>query len=166
MHVSVVPALLFSFGDGPARIPLSMLVVFVSAKLMAELFERLGQPGIVGEILAGVLIGPSVLAWMAPNEILEVLSQLGVMFLLFRVGLEVKSSELLRMGGTALVVATAGVIVPFFLGWGTSSLWGEPRIESIFTGAAMVATSVGITAQVLATRGLLEERSSQVILAA
>ena len=79
-----------------------MLVVFVSAKLMAELFERLGQPGIVGEILAGVLIGPSVLGWMAPNEILAVLSQLGAMFLLFRVGLEVKSSELMRVGGTAL----------------------------------------------------------------
>jgi Kef-type K+ transport system membrane component KefB len=143
-----------------------MLLVFVSAKLMAELFERLGQPGIVGEILAGIIIGPSVLAWMTPNDILGVLSQLGAMFLLFRVGLEVKSSELLRVGGTALVVATAGVIVPFFLGYVICSMWGEPRIESIFTGAAMVATSVGITAQVLAVKGLLEERASRVILAA
>jgi Na+:H+ antiporter len=151
---------------GPATVPLSMLAVFVSAKLMAELFERLGQPGIVGEILAGVLIGPSVLGWMAPNEILGVLSQLGAMFLLFRVGLEVKSSELMRLGGTALVVASAGVIVPFFAGWSISLLWGEPPIEAIFTGAAMVATSVGITARVLAAKGLLEERASQVILAA
>jgi Kef-type K+ transport system membrane component KefB len=141
-------------------------VVFVSAKLMAELFERLGQPGIVGEILAGVLIGPSVLAWMAPNEILAVMSQLGAMFLLFRVGLEVKSSELIRVGGTALVVASAGVIVPFLSGWAIASLWGEPRIQAVFTGAAMVATSVGITARVLSAKGLLEERASQVILAA
>src|SRR5947208_16212517 len=95
------------------EVPLAMLLVFASAKLMAELFERLGQPGIVGEILAGILIGPSVLGWMRPNEILAILSQLGAMFLLFRVGLEVKSSELMRVGGPAVVVATAGVIVPF-----------------------------------------------------
>jgi len=151
---------------GPATVPLSMLVVFVSAKLMAELFERLHQPGIVGEILAGVLIGPSVLGWMQPNEVLAILSQLGAMFLLFRVGLEVKSSELLRVGGTAVVVATAGVIVPFFCGWAISLAWGEPRIEAIFTGAAMMATSVGITARVLADKGLLEQRASRVILAA
>lgn len=151
---------------GGAEIPLSMLLVFVSAKLLSEVFERLGQPGIVGEILAGVLIGPQVLAWMAPNDVLQILSDLGVMFLLFRVGLEVKSSELLRVGSTALAVAVAGVIVPFFLGWGLSELWGAPHIEGIFLGAAMVATSVGITAEVLASKGLLAYRASQIILAA
>jgi Kef-type K+ transport system membrane component KefB len=148
------------------EIPLSMLVVFASAKLLSELFERLGQPGIVGEILAGILIGPHVLGWMAPNDVLRVLSDLGVMFLLFRVGLEVKASELLRVGGSATVVALAGVILPFAMGWGIAALWGEPHIESIFMGAAMVATSVGITAQVLAARGLLDTRAARVILAA
>ena len=150
----------------PVAVPLSMLVVFVSAKLLGELFERLGQPGIVGELLAGVLIGPGVLGWMAPNDTLNILSQLGAMFLLFRVGLEVKSSELLRVGRTALLVATAGVLAPFTLGWLISALWGEPHIEAIFTGAAMVATSVGITARVLSAQGLLQQRASQIILAA
>lgn len=149
-----------------AEIPLALLLVFAAAKLLAEIFERLGQPGIVGEILAGVLIGPQVLGWLAPSEFLRTLSDLGVMFLLFRVGLEVKASELMKVGGTALLVAVAGVIVPFFAGWGICALWGEPRLESIFTGAAMVATSVGITAQVLASRGLLEMRASRIILAA
>ena len=149
-----------------AEIPLSMLLVFVSAKLLSEAFERFGQPGIVGEILAGILIGPHVLGWMSPNPVLTVLSELGVMFLLFRVGLELKSSELMKVGGTALVVALGGVIVPFFAGWGLSALWGEPHLEGIFTGAAMVATSVGITAQVLAGRGLLQARASRIILAA
>jgi Kef-type K+ transport system membrane component KefB len=148
------------------QIPLAMLMVFASAKLLAEIFERLGQPGIVGEILAGVLIGPQVLGWLAPSEFLHTLSDLGVMFLLFRVGLEVKASELIRVGGTALQVAIAGVVLPFFAGWGICALWGEPRLESIFTGAAMVATSVGITAQVLASRGLLDMRASRIILAA
>ena len=149
-----------------AQIPLAMLLVFASAKLLAEIFERLGQPGIVGEILAGVLIGPQVLGWLAPSELLGTLSDLGVMFLLFRVGLEVKASELMKVGGTAVLVAVGGVIVPFFAGWGICALWGEPRLESIFTGAAMVATSVGITAQVLASRGLLDMRASRIILAA
>src|SRR3954447_20815284 len=151
---------------GSVEIPLSMLLVFASAKLLSEIFERLGQPGIVGEILAGILIGPHVLAWMAPNDVLRILSDLGVMFLLFRVGLEVKASDLMKVGGTALVVATAGVVLPFFLGWGICALWGEPRLESVFTGAAMVATSVGITAQVLAARGLLATRAARIILAA
>jgi Kef-type K+ transport system membrane component KefB len=162
----MAPAAFLLSESNPALIPLSLLVVFGSAKLMAEVFERLGQPGIVGQILAGILIGPHVLGWMAPNQVLTVLSDLGVMFLLFRVGLEVKSSELMKVGGTATVVATAGVVLPFFLGWGIMALWGVPGIEAIFTGAAMVATSVGITAEVLASKGLLTERASRIILGA
>jgi Kef-type K+ transport system membrane component KefB len=88
------------------------------------------------------------------------------MFLLFQVGLEVKVSELMQVGRTALLVAVLGVVVPFFLGWGILRAWGEPQVESVFTGAAMVATSVGITAQVLAVKGLLKVRASQIILAA
>ncbi len=147
-------------------LPLAMLIIFGSAKLLAELFERLGQPGIVGEILAGALVGPSVLGWIHPNEMLKALSDLGVMFLLFGVGLEVKASDLLKVGAKATLVATLGVIVPFFAGWGILSLWGAPQIEAVFVGAAMVATSVGITASVLSARGLLHEVASKIILAA
>ena len=149
-----------------AEIPLAMLMVFASAKLLAEVFERLGQPGIVGQILAGVVLGPQVLHWLAPGDLLRTLADLGVMFLLFRVGLDVKASELMKVGGTAVVVAAAGVVVPFLAGWGICTLWGEPRLESLFTGAAMVATSVGITAHVLASRGLMDQRASRIILAA
>src|SRR5579875_768154 len=149
-----------------AQVPLDMLVVFASAKLLSEIFERLGQPGIVGEILAGVLIGPHVLGWMEPNQVLGILSDLGVMFLLFGIGLEVRASELMRVGGTAVGVAASGVVFSFLAGWGITALWGMPRNESIFTGAAMVATSVGITAQVLAARQLLDTRAAKIILAA
>lgn len=150
----------------PAHLPLTMLMILAAAKIMAEIFERLGQPGIVGEILAGVIIGPGVLGWLAPNELLNALSDLGAMFLLFRVGLEVKSSELLKVGGTATLVACSGVAVPFVMGAGILLLWGAPGTEAIFVGASMVATSVGITAQVLAAKGLLHEVSSKIILAA
>jgi len=167
MNHQIFPALLVFFSSGgAARIPLSMLVVFVSAKLLAEISERLNQPGIVGEILAGVLIGPSMLGWMSPNEFLGALSDLGAMFLLFRVGLEVKSSELMQVGGTATLVACSGVMLPFVMGWAIVAAWGEPSHEAIFVGASMVATSVGITAQVLAAKGLLHAVSSKIILAA
>jgi len=153
-------------GAEPGSLPFVLLVVFGSAKLLAEIFERFNQPGMVGEILAGILIGPSVLGWIAPSDLLSTLSELGVMFLLFRVGLEVRPSELLRVGGTATLAATLGVAAPFVLGWGILRLWQASQIESIFVGAAMVATSVGITAHVLSTHGVLWRKSSQVILAA
>jgi Kef-type K+ transport system membrane component KefB len=152
-------------GDA-VNIPLAMLAVFGSAKLLAELFVRLRQPAIVGEILAGVLIGPSVLNWIAPNMVLSALADLGVLFLLFRVGLEIKTHELMRVGGRATFVAALGVLAPFLAGWGIMALWHAPHVEAIFVGAAMVATSVGVTAQVLAAKGLLDERASRIILAA
>lgn len=165
--MTLAPAVLLLAADASAaKIPLDMLIIFACAKLLAELFEALGQPGIVGEITAGVLVGPSVLGWITPNDFLTALADLGVMFLLFRVGLEVKSSELIRAGGPALMVAIAGVVFPFILGFAILTAWGSPRIEAVFVGAAMVATSVGITAQVLASKGLLQERTSQLILAA
>lgn len=157
---------LLSGSSEAAKIPFAMLVVFVSAKLLAEAFERFGQPGIVGEILAGVLVGPSMLNWIQPSELLTALADLGAMFLLFRVGLEVKASELMKLGGTATVVAISGVIVPFLMGWGILSAWGSSQNEAIFVGAAMVATSVGITAQVLSAKQLLQATASKIILAA
>jgi Kef-type K+ transport system membrane component KefB len=166
MHSPPLAVLFAVSKTGPISIPLSMLILFVSAKLMAEIAERCRQPGIVGEILAGVLIGPSVLGWLAPDEFLSAMSDLGAMFLLFRVGLEVKSSELIRVGGTAMLVACSGVVVPFIMGAAILLLWGATEKEAIFVGASLVATSVGITAQVLSAKGLLEEISSKVILAA
>ena len=160
------PALLLLNVSGPAKVPLSMLVIFVTAKLLAEVFERMGQPGIVGEILAGVLVGPSVLGWLAPSDFLSSMGDLGAMFLLFRVGLDVKASELMKVGGTATVVAASGVMMPFLMGSVILLLWRSSVNEAIFVGASMVATSVGITARVLAGKGLLHLRSSRIILAA
>src|ERR1700674_4800463 len=99
-------------------LPLAMLIVFGSAKLMAEVLERLRLRGIVGEIVAGTLIGPSMLGWIAPNDTLKALSDLGVLFLLFSIGLQVKISELIRVGLTATLVAALGELVPFLMGRG------------------------------------------------
>src|SRR5260221_11677444 len=120
-----------------AQMPLAMLIVFGSAKILAELFEAIGQPGIVGEILAGVLVGPSLLNWVQPNDLLKSLAELGVMFLLFRVGLEVKASDLMRVGGAALLVAAGGVAVSLAMGWDILRLWGVAQVEALFVGASM-----------------------------
>src|SRR5215470_3464744 len=121
-----------------------MLVVFGTAKLLAELFEHLDQPGIVGEIIAGIIIGPSLLAWVRPEGLVLSLADLGVMFLLFRVGLEIKSSELVRIGARAALVAAGGVVLSLALAWGALWLWGIRSIEAVFVAAALAATSAGL----------------------
>ncbi len=148
------------------ELPLTMLVVFGLAKALEEGCERLGLPSVVGPIFAGVALGPGLLGYVQPNELLNAFAELGVMFLLFQVGLEVKPSELVRVGGTASLTAVLGVVFPFAMGYGICMAWGFRPIEAIFAGAAMVATSVGITARVLAGLGLLEQRSAKIILAA
>jgi Kef-type K+ transport system membrane component KefB len=159
------PAFLFA-PAADTHLALAMLLIFGSAKVLAEVAEHFKLPGIVGGLLAGILIGPSVLNLISYNELLHTLAELGVMFLLFQVGLEIKAGDMLKVGRTAMLVAILGVILPFVLGWGILRLAGHPHIEAIFMGAAMVATSVGITAEVLASKGLLSHKTSQVILAA
>jgi Kef-type K+ transport system membrane component KefB len=160
-----IPGLL-AVSPEDARLPLQMLIVFGVAKVLGELAEWVRLPAIVGGLLSGILIGPSALGWIQYNELLHALAELGVMFLLFQVGLEVKASELLRVGRTAIVVAVLGVVFPFLLGWGILLGANHPAAESIFMGAAMVATSVGITAQVLADKGVLSHQTARIVLAA
>jgi Kef-type K+ transport system membrane component KefB len=159
-------ALLLPSSGASVNLAVSMLIIFGSAKLLAELFERLGQPGLIGEILAGILVGPAMLGWIHPSEFTGTMAGLGVMFLLFRVGLEVEARELLKVGGTALLVGVSGVIVPFLCGWAFYLGEGKSQLESLFLGTALTATSVGITAQVLAAKGLLQRTASRIILAA
>ncbi len=161
----VCPALALPNGEHGSLF-FALFVMFVAAKLAAELFERLKQPAVAGEILAGVVIGPSVLGLVTPSELTSALSEIGVLFLLFLVGLETKPGDIFRVGARATLVAILGVIVPFIFGYATMWLWGRTQIEAIFTGAAMVATSVGITARVLGQMGLLSLETSRIILGA
>ncbi|CAN5825461.1 cation:proton antiporter [soil metagenome] len=149
-----------------AGVLFALFVMLVSAKLLAELFERLKQPAVVGEILAGVIIGPSVLGLVEPSNILDIVAEIGVIFLLFNVGLETKPQDVLAVGKHALLVGILGVILPFAAGYLISIWWGGSTVESMFIGAAMVATSVGITARVLGSLGLLDREAARIILGA
>lgn len=143
-----------------------LFVMLGGAKLLAEIFAWLRQPTVVGEILAGVLIGPQVLHLVAPSETSHVLAELGVIFLLFNVGLETKPSSIFKVGRTALLVAVLGVVVPMLCGYLLMMAWDGNKIEALFIGTAMVATSVGITARVLADLGLLDSTAARIILGA
>lgn len=152
--------------EGQTKVLLMLFLMLAVAKLMAEVFERLWQPSVVGEILAGVLIGPSVFGWIAPSEITDTLAEIGIIFLLFTVGLETKPASIFRVGRRAALVAILGVFVPFVVGWLLMKARGGSGIESLFLGTAMVATSVGITAHVLSRMGVLNSLTSRIILGA
>ena len=115
--------------------------------------ERVRLPAVLGEILAGVLLGPYALKWIHPSDTITSIAEMGAIFVLFNAGLETSPGDLIRVGRTALIVALAGILVPFVLGFGYMKLIGDATTEAIFVGAAMVATSVGITARVLKDLG-------------
>ena len=152
--------------ENGAQILLSLFIVFVAAQVGAELAQRLKLPGVVGEIAAGCAIGPSLLGWISPTEPLEMLAEIGVVLLLFAVGLETRLDDLRRVGRVALLVGILGVIVPFVMGtaWahGNDFDWSS----SMFIAAAFVATSAGITARVLQELNVLQRIESRVILGA
>jgi len=113
-----------------------------------------------------VLIGPSLLGWVAPSELINVLAEIGVIFLLFNVGLETKPQAIFNVGPRALAVGVIGVILPFGAGYSIAVWWDGSFVEAMFIGAALVATSVGITARVLGGMGLLDTQTARVILGA
>jgi Kef-type K+ transport system membrane component KefB len=154
-----------------AEILLALFAIFVAAQVGAEIAQRLKLPGVVGEIVAGCAIGPAALGLVSSEQIaggmpLDVLAEIGVVLLLFSVGLETRLDDLKKVGKSAFLVGVLGVIVPFVLGalWAHGS--GFEWTKSMFVAAAFVATSAGITARVLQELGVLTRIESRVILGA
>jgi Kef-type K+ transport system membrane component KefB len=157
-----------------APVLLGLVVILVAAKLGGRAAERLHQPAVLGELLAGVLLGNvALLGWgglefLGSDPGIRILAELGVILLLFEVGLESDVAEMKAVGWSSLLVAVLGVVAPMLLGWGVSAwmLPDEPTLLHVFIGATLCATSVGITARVLADLGKLQQRESKVILGA
>ena len=148
------------------KILFDLFLMYACAKGMGELFERLKQPQVIGEIIAGILLGPYLLNIVPLTEFYQVLAEIGVIILLFTIGLKIKVDEMIKVGGTALVVAVLGVAFPFVFGYLYTLIIAHQTIEAMFIGAAMVATSVGITARVLADLKILDSQVAKVILGA
>jgi Kef-type K+ transport system membrane component KefB len=149
-------------------------LILIVAKLGGELFERIGQAAVLGELVAGIIVGNLALLgfhaldFLKTSDVINALAEIGVILLLFEVGLESNIAEMLEVGWSSLFVATAGVVVPFLLGWGVSAYFipQEPLLVHVFIGATLCATSVGITARVLKDMGRLQSREARIILGA
>lgn len=151
-----------------ASVLTDLFVLFAAAKILGEIFEYLHQPPVVGELLGGVLVGPHVLGWVGAGSepVLAIVAQLGVIILLFTVGLETSLGELRRVGRPALMVGVAGVLLPFGAGAALMAGLGYERGDVLFIAAAMTATSVGVTARVLRDLGATQSVLARVVLGA
>ncbi|MGD1857973.1 MAG: cation:proton antiporter [Leptolyngbyaceae cyanobacterium] len=183
-----------------ASVLLSLIVIYLAAKLGGELCARVNLPSVLGELVGGVVVGVSALnlivfpegaepvhsflmdfvqltAGLDPDallaifnsqsEVISVLAEIGVVILLFEIGLESDLKELIRVGPQAAVVAVVGVVVPFVAGtFGLIAFFDVATIPAIFAGAALTATSIGITAKVLAEMQTLSSREGQIIIGA
>jgi Kef-type K+ transport system membrane component KefB len=143
-----------------------LIVIYLSARVLSELASRLGQPSVLGEILAGIMIGGSVLGLVEETETLNLLGEVGVMLLLFEIGLESDLQQFLKVGHAALLVAIIGIVMPFLLGAGLALLLNFTQVQAFFIGATLTATSIAITARVLADLGKLKTPEGNIILGA
>jgi len=149
------------------RIIQLIALTLLAAGIAGWAAKRMGQPAVLGEMLAGVLLGASVLGLVNPqDEVIRVFAEIGVIILLFEIGLETDLRSLLRTGGVSSVVAAAGVVLPFALGYGICRVLGLTNMVAVVAGATLTATSVGVTARVLSDLGRLQEPESQIILGA
>lgn len=151
-----------------AQLLLVLAVLLTTAKLLGALAQRFGQPAVLGELVAGMILGASVLNVLNPGDpVIHALSELGVIVLLFEIGLHTDLRAMAKVAGTATTVGLVGVILPFALGYyAASTILGFDRIPALVCGAALTATSIGISARVLSDLGQLESREGQVVLGA
>jgi len=153
-------------GIDMGRVLLDLTIILIVAKVAAEVSDRIHVPAVIGEIFAGILIGPSVLGLVNTGDMLFFLAELGVILLLVQVGLETDIIELKSVGRASILVAIIGVVLPMTLGFGASSLLGESINTSLFVGAALTATSIGITARVFGDLRALATVEARTVLGA
>jgi Kef-type K+ transport system membrane component KefB len=153
-------------GGHEASVIMELFTIFVWTKIFAEVAEHLHVSAVIGEIIAGVLLGPFTLGLIHPNDFTSSIAQIGAVFLLLSVGLETHPQDLIRVGRTSLFVAVGGVVLPFVVGFAYIKLKGFSSNEAIFVAAAMVATSVAVTARVLGDMHVLETKAARIILGA
>jgi len=146
---------------------LQIAIILLTARFFAELANRLNIPSIIGELLAGIILGPSLLGWIEPNDIIKLLAEIGIILLLFEVGLETELDKLIKSGKKAAIVAISGFVLPFVLGFVTSFyLFGLSALVSLFIGGTLTATSIGITIRVLADLNKHNSHEGQIVLGA
>ncbi len=153
-------------GEEILGVLLGLFILLLGAKLGEELMRRLGQPGVVGELLGGFVVGPYALGLVTPGETAAVFAEIGVVVLLFTVGLEVRTDDLFSVGKPAILTALIAMVLPIVAGFGLASALGSEPIAAFFVGLALAATSIGITSKVLRDMGVLDRKFAKVIIGA
>jgi Kef-type K+ transport system membrane component KefB len=146
---------------------LTLLIILLTARIFAELATRLQAPSVIGELFAGVVLGPSLLGWIEPTEAIRLMAGIGIILLLFEVGLGTDVKRLVSTGLESIVVALAGFILPFLFGFGLAyGLFELPLLVSLFIGGTLTATSIGITVRVLSDLKRQHSKEGQIVLGA
>lgn len=150
-----------------AQLFIQLAGILITARVAAELAVRLGAPSVIGELAAGIILGPSLLGWLEPTEIIRLLAEIGIILLLFEVGLETDLSRLAKSGGRSVTVAMGGFVIPFLLGFAASRYgFGHDLLLAMFIGGTLTATSIGVTVRILRDVGRQNSREGQIVLGA
>ena len=150
-----------------AQLFIQLAAILITARVAAELAVRLGAPSVIGELAAGIILGPSLLGWLEPTEIIRLLAEVGIILLLFEVGLETDLGRLAKSGGRSVTVAIGGFVIPFLLGFGASRYgFGHDLLLAMFIGGTLTATSIGVTVRILRDLDRQNSREGQIVLGA
>jgi len=142
-------------------------IALIAARVLSETVARFGIPSVIGELMAGLLIGPSLLGWVTPDTTMKLLAEIGIILLLFEVGMDTSLSRLVRSGSKPYIVAVVGFVLPFGLGYAVSAwLFGLSELTALFIGGTLTATSIGITVRVLDDLGKRQSDEAQIVIGA
>ena len=146
---------------------LMLAIILLATRVLSELSVRLGIPAVIGELTAGIVLGPSLLGWVSPDATLKLLAEIGIILLLFEVGMDTDINRLAKTGAKPVIVAVLGAVIPMTLGFAASRyLFDLSLVASLFIGGTLTATSIGITVRVLTDLRLRTSYEAQIVLGA
>jgi len=151
---------------GLEQIFISIVILLAGARLLGEIFRRIGQPALGGELLAGIILGPTIFGLVQPNQDLELISTIAIFFVMLFIGLEMDLKEIRRSGKAAFVVSIISLVVPFIAGYQISIFFGLENIESLFIGLLLSVTSVPVSAIILLELGVLKTKIGSTVMSA
>lgn len=141
-----------------------MVILLAGAKLLGELFRRLKQPALGGEILAGIILGPTIFGVIQISDGLELISTIAIFFVMLFIGLEMNLSEIRKTGKAAFMISITSLIIPFFAGYQLSIFFGLEFIQSLFIGLLLSVTSVPVSAMILLELGVLKTKVGTIVM--
>ncbi len=149
---------------GLEEIFVSIVILLAAARLLGELFRRINQPALGGELLAGIILGPTIFGIILPNENLELISTIAIFFIMLFIGLEMDLRELRKTGKPALIISVFSLVIPFFIGFQISVLFGSSLVQSLFMGLLLSVTSVPVSAIILLELGILKTKIGNTVM--